>query len=280
MVFSIILIILCIIFLVWFYRHCKILKCNALTMVTGSVKSGKSTLAVYLAVKHYKKMCRRVKLLQFFRSFANMFKPKHNRKPAFEEPLLYSNIPLNIPHVLLTEELLLREHRFNYRSVIYIGEISLVSNSMNFSQSLMNEQQLLFYKLIGHETRGGKVFIDTQCIQDCHYSIKRSISEYFYIHHTIKWLPFVLVMAVRENRYTEDNSVSSVEIADTEETLKYIIIPKRVWKLFDCYCYSFLTDNLEVNRNVIQDYYNEFKIVSFNKYKKLYGGVENEKKNV
>lgn len=280
MIGSIIIIVLCVLLLIFFFKHLKILKSNALTMVTGGVKSGKSTLAVYLAVKYFKKTCRKVALLQFFRSFANFFRRKDKRKPDYEKPLLYSNIPLKVPHVLLTEDLLLRNHRFNYRSIIYIGEISLVSNSMNFSNSVMNEQQLLFYKLIGHSTRGGRVIIDTQCIQDCHYSIKRSISEYFYIHHTIKWIPFVLVMAVKECRYSEDNSVSSVDVEDVENTLKYIVVPKRVWKLFDCYCYSFLTDDLEVNRNVIQDYYNKFDIVSFNKYKKLYGGAINEKKNI
>lgn len=31
---------------------------------------------------------------------------------------------------------------------------------------------------------------------------------------------------------------------DVEETLQLCIVPKRVWKLYDRYCYSVLTDHL------------------------------------
>lgn len=34
--------------------------------------------------------------------------------------------------------------------------------------------------------------------------------------------------------------------------MKWIIIPKSIWKKFDAYTYSILTDNLEINRKIIQ----------------------------
>ena len=62
---------------------------------------------------------------------------------------------------------------------------------------------------------------------------------------------------------------------DVEESLKTMIIPKRTWKLFDCYCYSALTDNLPVERNVIK--IKDLKarsILTFKKNTKYYKVVE------
>ena len=50
---------------------------------------------------------------------------------------------------------------------------------------------------------------------------------------------------VREMFYSEDNSSVNVFNEDVEKTLLRIIVPKSIWKKFDAYCYSKLTDNLE-----------------------------------
>lgn len=194
-------------------------------------------------------------------------------------PLLYSNIPLAVPYVPLTKALLLRKKRFVYHSVIYISEASLVSNSMAFSDSAENERILLFYKLIGHELRGGNLIIDTQSISDVHYGLKRSISNYFYIHHMRKLfiLPFAIAY-IKESRYSEDGSTVNVETEDTEVYLKRILIPIKVWKVFDSYTYSYMTDDLPVTDLVIpgSDELRTKKIVSFNKYSTLYEVNKNE----
>ena len=113
-----------------------------------------------------------------------------------------------------------------------------------FKDMDINERLLYFNKLIGHETRGGGIIYDTQAIQDCHYAIKRSISSYIWIHHNIK-IPFFILVYVREMFYSEDNSSVNVFNEDVEETLLRIIVPKSIWKKFDAYCYSKLTDDLE-----------------------------------
>lgn len=255
-----------------YHKFFKIPKTSTLCMFTGGVKAGKSTCAVYFAVKTWKQRCRAFKVSNFFRKLL--------RKELLEMPLLYSNIPLAVPYVPLSKALLLRKHRFVYHSVIYICEASLVSNSMSFSDGEQNERILMFYKLIGHELRGGNLFIDTQSISDLHYGVKRSVSTYFYIHHTRKMflLPF-LIAYIKESRYSEDNSTVNVESEDTEDYLKRVLIPKRVWKLFDAYCYSFLTDNLAVDDREIQaDDLRAKKIVSFNKYDSLYKEVNKNDK--
>lgn len=224
--------ILLIIAFIFISKNMKSLKIGSLALVTGGVKTGKSTLGCYLAIKEYKKarLRYRVRKLLGFKD---------------EEPLFYSNIPIKVNHfVPIDKDYLLRKKRFNYGSVIFIDEASLVADSQLIKDNLINEQLLLFNKLIGHETHGGKLIYNTQSIQDCHYSIKRCVDRYFYVYKMIKWLPFFIVMKVQETRYSEDSSVAIVnQDTDLEDMTKTCIIPKSVWKKFDRYAFSILTDN-------------------------------------
>ena len=226
--------------ILFFYLHheFKIPKFGCMTLVTGGVKTGKSTLSVYMAIKRYKRNKRQIRFLNILRKI--IF------KPALEEPLLYSNIPLGVPYVKLTKKLIERKARFRYGSVIYINEASLFADSQMIKDMDLNERLLMFNKLIGHELLGGYIIYDTQAIVDVHYSIKRCLSNYFYIHHLTKWIPGFLIAHVRECVYSEDGSVTNVHDKDVEEDLKRVLIPKRVWKKFDAYCYSFATDSLPV----------------------------------
>ena len=241
-----------------------------MAMITGGVKCGKSTFAVGLVMSEYRRRVRSVKFRNFFRKLFKI--------PLQDLPLIYSNIPLSVPYVPLEEDLLLRKKRFVYGSIIYVNEASLVADSQLIKDSDLNERLLLFNKLIGHESLGGCLIYDTQSIADVHYSIKRCLSEYFYIHHLTKWIPFFLVATIRECRYSEDNSVISVDTGDVEDSLRKVIIRKSTWKKFDAYCFSSLTDNLPVaNKTVVSDSLKVKSVFSFRKFKHL--GDNNEKKN-
>lgn len=244
-----IILLLCILFLCIFLRVIKIPKFGNMVLVTGGIKTGKSTFSVHLALRTYKRQRRKWKIKRALLRIGKKLRIKKlldKREP--EEPLLYSNIPLNIKsgYVPITRKLLLRLDRFRYGSVCYICESSLVVDSQSKDDPVVNERLLLFSKLYAHETRGGYVFLDTQSILDNHYAIKRTLSTYLNIHHTVKWIPFVLLMYVREMHYSEDGHTVNVSTGDVEEKLKLIIVPKSVWKKFDCYCYSVLTDDLPV----------------------------------
>lgn len=259
---------------VYIHRKFKTPKCGNLVVVTGGVKSGKSTFSYHSAYVTYKRNRRTVKIRNFFRKIFG--------KPLEEMPLFYSSIPVGVPHVLLTDELLKREKRFAYKSVIWVDEASIVADSQSYKDTNLNDKLLMFNKLIAHSTHGGSVFYNTQSIADLHYSIKRSISEVFYVHSTFKWLPFFLVVTLREERYSEDGMAVNAYNEDIEDSLKRVIVPKKVWKMFDCYCYSVLTDDkpvvTEINDNVSLK---AVRVVSFNeRYKKMFKGVENEKKDL
>lgn len=71
-----------------FWKIYKIPKLGNMTLITGGIKTGKSTLSVYLALRKY----RRVLSLWYIKcAFMSVFAPKKS-KP--EKPLFYSNIPV------------------------------------------------------------------------------------------------------------------------------------------------------------------------------------------
>ena len=226
--------------LVLLFVKIKRLKVECVILVNGAVKTGKSTLSVHLAHKHYKKNLRKYYIKKLF-------------KKDVEKPLFYSNIPLKFDYVSLTNEILTRTKRIPYGSVTYIGEFSLVADNMFYKtgSALQNESLMLFMKLYGHETGGsGKLFIDTQAVGDLPVNVRRCLSRYLYIERCIKWIPFLLVFKVRELMFSEDNSSINTFSSDIEDNCKTLIISKRIWKKFDYCCYSTFTDHLPVEDNV------------------------------
>lgn len=241
-----IIIALVLFFVLRFMNKFKAPAIGAVCLVNGGVKCGKTTYAVFNAYCEYKARHFSWSLRKFF--YKVFFIKGFNE----EEPLLYSNIPLNIKGVKVhkvTTDLLLRKKRFNYRSVILLSEFSLVADSQLVQDKEINDKLLEYFKLIGHETKGGCIIVDTQSISDCHYSLKRCLDRHIYIYKCVKWIPFFLLMYVREERYAEDGTVVNSYNEDLEEKLERVIIPKRVWKFFDTYCYSAMTDNLTVDNS-------------------------------
>lgn len=220
---------------VWGLRKRKPLTTGTITMVTGALKTGKSMMAVWLAIKAYYMALAKWHVMHLL--------PNHRHD---EKPLLYSNIPLKVKHVPITRDILLRKQRIAYKSVMLLDEVSLVADSQLIKDADINTQLLLFYKLYAHMTHGGTLIMDTQSIEDNHYSAKRCTSQYLYIERSIKWLPFVVVSKVLTCRYSSDGSVVSIDDGDIAEKTKWCILPKFVWKLYDCYCYSIFTDHKPV----------------------------------
>lgn len=267
--------IIALIIICWAMWKLKILKCGNVILVTGGVKTGKTTMSVRLVYKLWKKSCNKVK---FYNRFVRHFKKDKSKK---DMPLIYSNIPLSVPFAPLTYDLIYRRSRFVYGSVVYFCEASMLAGSMDFKDDDLNECLQLLVKLIAHETKGGYMVFDTQSVLDLHYGIKRNVSSYFYIHHKTS-IPFFLILQVRELVFMDNTSNDFNE--DVEETLKTMIVPKRTWKLFDCYCYSALTDHLPVEDVTLN--VKDLKardILTFKRNKKYYKVVEvvpNDKEKV
>ena len=242
--FWFILIAVALFFIKKFLNKYKTPKVGSIALFTGGVKCGKSSLAIATALSEYRARHRSWKFRCFF---AKIF-----RKDLPEEPLLYSNVPLRVPYVEVTQDLIFRKKRFRFGSVIYIDEASLVADSQLIKDMVLNERLNLFHKLIGHSTHNGCLIYSCHTVVDNHYSLKRALSNYIYIHHLSKWIPFFLVAHVREFNYSDDDSsiVNAVN-EDSELQLRKIIFRKSVWKKFDSCAWSILTDDLPVVDDVI-----------------------------
>ncbi len=263
-----------------FFRFIKIPKLGDIALITGGVKTGKSMLTVCMAIRELRK--RKVKTFiynHFWRHVINMTIvkwtkksqdpiPKRKRK---EYPLLYSTIPLRVDYVPLTKEILERKQRVVYGSVVFVDEASLIADAQMKRDHSLDEPLTLFHKLFGHMSRGGILLINTQSVSDLHFSTKKCINSYLWIHHQIK-LPFVSLLFVRELAYQYDQdgqgTVNTFD-RDVEDDLKLIFVPHSVWRKYDRYCYSILTDHMEAPRKKRRAKRSELKtkyIVSFRNF--------------
>lgn len=230
-----------------YYKHFRAPKLGTFVMVTGGVKCGKSTSSVGSSLRDIRARRRRVMFINFLR---RLFRVKSGQ---IELPLYYSNVPIDtgFGYVPITKELLLRKHRFVYGSVIYFQECSFLCGSMDYGVEEVDDAIKLLCKLVGHETKGGSLYVDTQSVSDLHFGFRRSCSMELYIYKTVKVpiLPFLIVW-YKQLYYNEDGQLVNVNTKNADDDLRKMLFLSRVWKRFDCYCYSVLTDDLPVEKRV------------------------------
>lgn len=226
----------------------KRLRYGNLTLVSGGVKTGKTELCVALCLKQYRKQLRK------WRKACR--KARKSYEPLPEKPLLYSNMPIGkngFEYAPLTLDLITRKKRFRYGSVVYFNEVSFIAGSKDIKDDQLNDSLLQLFKLCAHETKGGYFFLDTQSPQDMHYTVKRSLSTYYYIYRRLT-LPFVSLLWMRENILVDgENTVAIDAQVDMQDGLSeggkkmyFRPILNKWWKYYDQYAYSALTDDLPV----------------------------------
>ncbi len=221
-------------FLKYYKRYFKVFT-NALTLITGGVKSGKDTLMCSLGVAEYKRNVRRwylARLILFWKKFD-------------VKPVICANFPIDVKggYVKLTADIVYGKVHLPKNSVILITEFSTFAD-FNSWKKIDNDRFSEFMKLCGHFYY--KVFTNSQALLDCHYALKRSCSSMVYIERLIKTIPFFLVFKLR-NVVVVDESV--VNIAETEPN--WFICPKLIWKKFNSHCfYGFVKDTPLVNDTI------------------------------
>lgn len=236
--------------LIWLYfKFIKIPKIKNIVFIDGTLGSGKTYYSVSLAIRLHKKALRRYRLTLLLKPLiilAKRIKDKEYNWVEPEKPLLYSNIPLcNYPFVKINKDLILREKRFAYRSVLLLDEFSLMADQYTYKDRGISERLSLFFKLFRHETRGGYIVINSQSTSDLHYSIKYVLSDYLYIHHRTK-VPFFSILQMQEMAYCGDkdgSQIVNVRNEDIERSNRAVIVWNKYYKYFDTYCYSIFTDN-------------------------------------
>lgn len=277
---------LIILFIYLYYKHAKKFKFDSVVMLNGAVGSGKTSTAVSFSINSHKfahAIWWRRKHI-----WSKIFKKMKNE----EEPLLYSNIPLQYKYyVPLTTEILKREKRCNYKSVIFISESSLVANSMDYKDKILNEQLTLFLKLIRHELHGAyrnifgrsyaNLYIETQSKNDNHFAFDRCISQVLYLTKSIN-IPFFRIVWCRELLLIDSVQNNFNDDYKEDISTRWYLLPKAVFKKYDSYCYKFLTDDLDVVNNVCHITLKDvkyFEIPSFHIYYTIKNNLDDKEEN-
>ena len=245
------------------YRKLKHLKLPNVVMISGAPKTGKSALCLYLARKRYIGNVIKWKLGKPIYWLC-----KHTMLGYPLKPMFYSNIPVKFKHNPITGDILTMDVKVPKKSVFFFDEASLLADSMLFKDEKLNYDLLLWFKTIGHTTYGGSVFLNSQCIADVHHAIKRVLGSYLYIQNLNTALPFVGICNVREMIYSDDGNVGNMVTEDMDLSMRKVIILKRVFKWYDCFALSTLTDkkpykvdyDYQFDKKNLKVYY----VVSFN----------------
>lgn len=238
---SLIIILLILLLFIWFkYRFGAPKNSGDLVLWCGELKTGKTIASLYMAIYYYKLARLKWRIKKIF-------------KKDVEEPLLYSNIPLKCKHVKITNEILERKVRLNYKSICFIDEISLLADSMTYGSKYkdLDFNLKMFIKLFSHSTRGGKLFTNTQSIKDNHFAIKRCIGRYYYIDKKYKYIPFYYMIRYYACSVSDGENITPLLNVHNEIDYKYMLIRKKYFKWYDCYCYSIFTDKLFRKSDVI-----------------------------
>lgn len=270
--FIAIIIILLIISVFWIYKgNFKKITIQTINLITGAPKTGKSLLCADLVTRTYKKIHRQ------------WWIATHIFRKDIEEPLFYTNVLFSFKNIknrdiseeykrkshrldknirVLETDVLKRQKRIAYKSVVYIQESSLTSDNQDYNDNVINVLQSLFNKLFGHESKGGYLFYDTQNVLDNHYAIKRCTSSYLWIQKSLN-LFFFRVLYVREMINGDSMSATSNNFnEDCDFTTRKYIVWRWNYKKYDRYYFSYMTDNLPLSD--IQYDHTKKEVISFN----------------
>lgn len=253
-----VILIVLLIVLIILYKRSKKLRFDSVVMINGCIGSGKTLLCVHRAKRDFRKShalwWRRTHI------YSKIFKSMKNE----EEPLLYSNIPIykdkrNLElfkyYVPLTNDIIMRQKRPRYHSVMIWDESSLMATSMDYKDKPLSESMSLFLKLLRHELKGSyrnifgshsNLYINTQSKNDNHYSVDRVVNQVLYITKSIS-IPFFKVIWVRDLLLID--SVNNNFDDDIKESLsaRWFLVPKKVFNYYDSYSYEFLSHDFPVS---------------------------------
>lgn len=225
---------------------------DSIVMFNGPVGCGKTSTGLYVSLAELRKKQKKTK-------FKNKIR-KLLKKKEIEIPYIYSNIPLyDIEYKEFTIEHLMREKRFDYNSVTFLNECSLIADSMlafnigkDEARRFVNDQLKLFCKLIRHETKGKGIcmVLDTQNPNDLALAGDRVLSTTNIILDWINWIPFVRPVKIRQIIINMEDVKNNFNEDTREDNSKWILVPKSIFKKYNSYCYEFLTRDKPVDKDV------------------------------
>lgn len=206
-----------------------VLKIDNTMMFTGAPGTGKTNEMINMALKLYRRTKFKVKI--------------HNwlyRKKQWEQPKLYSNIPirinkkewsidLKIEHLLLTE-------RQNNRSITVITEIGKVASQYDWQNLNVQDNLNDYISLYRHYTLGGYFLCDDQSSDNVAVNIRRRLGTVVNMLHFRKFL-IIYWVKMRNITISEDIKTIEDDSAETNMRWRFGLFPL-FQKKYDTYSFS------------------------------------------
>ena len=229
------------------YSKLYFLKVDHTLMFTGAPGTGKTNEMVRMALKLYKKAKRQVK--------------KHNRwhKDKWEEPILYSNIPIRINRSTWSTELklehLLLTERQTKKAITVITEIGKIASQYEWNNLNVQENLNDYISLYRHYTHGGYFLCDDQSSDNVAVNIRRRLGTVLNMLHLHKFWIFYWVK-MRNITISEDIKTIEDDSAETNMRWRFGLFPLFM-KRYDTYSFS---ERYNTVPNGQLNHFNKYKI--------------------
>lgn len=188
---------------------------DTLTLFTGSLGCGKSFWTVQQAVVQLRK-----NRFNIFLKNINPIRRLIYKKPKIPRPIMLSTIPIRISLREMSSPLgikqIVLQQRVPEGAVVVIDEFNLMLSQMDYkieSEELVNE----FFTLYRHQT-GGHIFINTQCIDKCHWIARYVVNRAYNLREFRKPIFGLPILAwVKVRNISIGDEIKTVENADDEK---------------------------------------------------------------
>jgi hypothetical protein len=210
------------------YGKFYFLKVDNTLMFTGAPGTGKTNAMVVMALKLYRRQTKKVK--------------RHNRfkRDKWEEPVLYSNIPIRLNRstwstVLKKEHLLLTE-RLNHRSVTVITEIGKIASQYDWNNLNVQDNLNDFISLYRQYTLGGYFLCDDQSSDNVAVTIRRRLGTVINMLHFRR---FWKVYWVKMRNITVSEDIKTIEDDSAETNMRWKVgLFPLFYSNYDTYAFS------------------------------------------
>lgn len=210
------------------YSKLYFLKVDHTMMFTGAPGTGKTNEMIRMALKLHRKMLKKVKW--------------HNRfhKEKWEEPLLYSNIPIRINRstwsTKLKKEHLLLTERQTKKAVTVITEIGKIASQYDWNNLNVQDNLNDYISLYRHYTLGGYFLCDDQSSDNVAVNIRRRLGTVINMLHFHKFWKIYWVK-MRNITISEDIKTVENDSAETNMRTRIGIFPLFM-RQYDTYSFS------------------------------------------
>ena len=197
-------------------------------MFTGAPGTGKTNEMVKWALKLYRWNSKAVR--------------RHNRfrKDKWEEPILYSNIPIRINRSTWSTELkkehLLLTERQNLKSITVITEIGKIASQYDWNNLNVQDNLNDYISLYRQYTQGGFFLCDDQSSDNVAVNVRRRLGTVINMLHFKRWWK---IYWVKMRNITVSEDIKTIEDESAEDSMRWRIgLLPIFYSRYDTYAFS------------------------------------------